>query len=626
MSRNVAPWLLLVLGCAAIASQDRAPSAASPTAGEIVKRWQQAVHAAGAARSKGADLLASSDQDGIPGRIEETLGPSGRYRSVATRAFDEAEIVVADGWARRRDWNGFVREVRGDELSRLRTSIFETRVLVFGPDPLMAGATLLPGGEAGVHALRITPDGGWPVTFYVDSRTWLPVKCSHRGDDEETVTTYLEWGEIGGVETPRRARVSEVGKPDYEWRRSSVGFVAELPRRAFSSPKARPPDTTLAPGAPEIPFDFESSHILLKASLNGRPPAWFILDTGADQNVIHEARLAEFGLSTYARTRTTGGGNSADYGYARGATFSLPGVELRNQHVAVIEQSGLERALGVPLGGILGYDFISRFVIEIDYERKLITLHDPGTWTYAGGGHVIPVVFDRGIPFARATISVPTKPNIPALFVLDSGASETMTLTSPFVKANDLVRLAGTNPTVNRPAGMESQFFAQNNVRGRIDELRLGSLTERSIPVNMSVNTTGAYASPNFSGTIGESIYRRYRVYLDYPHDRVILEPTPETDKPIPERKTYGLSLLAYGADLRIFTVTAVRQGSPAEKDGFRKGDVISAMDGKPAPEFTLGELRDRLAAEGERHRLEVARESGRLEIPVEVRLVSLDR
>lgn len=128
-----------------------------------------------------------------------------------------------------------------------------------------------------------------------------------------------------------------------------------------------------------------SAHIIFKASLNGRPPIWWLLDTGADQEVINSTRVKSFGLTMYGKTVTSGGGNSAEYDYATGATFTLPGVPLRNQHVATIDETGLERALGIPLGGLLGYDFISRFVVEIDYEKKSITLHDPATWQFSGG-------------------------------------------------------------------------------------------------------------------------------------------------------------------------------------------------------------------------------------------------
>jgi S1-C subfamily serine protease len=147
-----------------------------------------------------------------------------------------------------------------------------------------------------------------------------------------------------------------------------------------------------------------------------------------------------------------------------------------------------------------------------------------------------------------------------------------------------------------------------------------------NVPVNMSVNTTGAYASTNFSGTVGESVYSRYHCYLDYSNYRIILDSTPEANKPFPGRETYGLTLLASGADLRTYTVAAVRPGSPAAADGFEKGDMISGEDGKNASEFTLRELRDSLSHAGQHHALEVQRGGERLTKNVEVRLVSIER
>ena len=141
----------------------------------------------------------------------------------------------------------------------------------------------------------------------------------------------------------------------------------------------------------------------------------------------------------------------------------------------------------------------------------------------------------------------------------------------------------------------------------------------------MSVNTKGAYASENFSGTIGETIFRRYHVFLDYPHHRGIFEPTAEATTPFSERQTYGLSVLASEPDLHTFTVVGVRTGSGAERDGFKKGDKIVALDSKPSSGFLLSELRDTLTHGGERHLIDVQRDKETIHLPVEVTLVSLD-
>jgi Aspartyl protease/PDZ domain len=618
---------LLLVTATPVVSQDKSPISLS--ADDIVVRWRNAVHAENQMSSKLAVLASESNRDGIGGRVEEWVTPSSEYRSTTKRDYDDGEIVVTPQFAKRRDRNGFVRTVQGKELGRLQTEIFEKSVITFGPPKQMG--TLISQGvsqsdDKKMYLLRVTPPSGALMTWYIDAATWLPVKSVRPGDDTEITTTHEEWAQTSEIRTPHRVDVSETDAPDYQWRQVSLRYESRVMSGTFEAPKPGPPDAFLQPGAPSIPFTLESSHIVFKAQLNGHEPIGFLLDTGADENAINSSRLSEFGLKTYGKSMTTGGGGSAEYDYATGATLTLPGVELRNQHVAVLDQTGLERALGIPLGGLLGYDFISRFVVEIDYQNKLLTLHDPKTWVYSGRGYVVPVTFDDGIPFTDGVISVGAKTNIPAYFVLDFGAQETMTLTSPFVKANDLLNLAQTNAYVNRPAGLENQFFSQNNVRGHIDRLVLGKLVEQSIPVNLSVNVKGAYASTNFSGTIGESLFRRYHVFLDYARNRIIYEPTADAQLPFPERKTYGLTIIASGADLHTYTVTAVRPGSQAEADGFKKGDIISGLNGKRAMQFTLAELREQLTHEGESWDVEVSRASDKLTIPVRIRLVSLDK
>jgi Aspartyl protease/PDZ domain len=612
--------LILLLSFAALSS--RAQHSALNSS-QVVERWRAAVHSDKALHS--AVITAISTEDGIPGTVQDWISNTD-FRREVQRNVDESQLLLTKQRKERRDWNGWLRKVEGQELERFITGVDEERVIAFGPPREMRSAELSENSDHSAYLLSYKPDGGWTTTWYIDAKTFLPLKSMRPGDDSEITTTYSDWRNANGVMTPYHAVVTETDKPNYTWDCKTIQYKSSLSKDIFAPLVPGPLDTTLAPNAPPIPFTMEANHIVFNVSVNGRPPIGFILDTGADQNVINSTRLEEFGLKTYARTMTSGGGNSAEYDYAAGATFTLPGVELRNQHVSAIDQTGLERALGVKFGGLLGYDFISRFVVDIDYENHLITLHDPRTWKYSGTGMMVPVIFDNGIPHAYGSIGVPTKPEIPAYFAVDFGASETATLTSPFVKSNDLTRLAQTNATVNRPAGLENQFFAQNNVRGNLQRLTIGQLTVNNVPVNMSVNTTGAYASTNFSGTVGETIYSRYHCYLDYSNYRIILEPTPEANKPFPGRETYGLSFLASGVDLHTYTVAAVRPGSPAEADGFEKGDLILGEDGKNASEFTLRELRDSLSHAGQHHALEVQRNGERRTTNVEVRLVSIER
>ncbi len=623
--RRAAVAVALALAAAAPAwAQPQLSARAS--AREIVELWRQAVHArahrdtAIAARARYIVM-----SNGLPSTIDEWVTQDGRYRLAYDRSLDRYDVLLTPqgGWMR--DWNGFVRDLEGVELRRLRTEAFNTRVLGFGPPAELETATVRRTGENWV--LTYTPAGGVATAWYIDRHTLLPVKSVvHESATSRVATTYADWREVRSTFQPQQVRIAESDEETEEYTRTHPVAYARARTRDFAPLVAGPSDVTMASDTVTVPFTMEANHVVVQLSINGRPPTGFLLDTGAAYQVISARRLSDFGLTAYGSGRTTGGGGAGQSSYTRVPVLALGGVTLSNQRATVLDLSGLERAWGVPIGGILGYDFISRFVVEIDHENKRMTLHRPEGWTYAGDGAVIPISLDGGMPYVDALLSVPTKPRLPARMVVDVGASDTMIFTAPYVAANDLARLAGTSTTVNATAGLENQFFAQRNTRGRIDSLWLGGMEVTGIPVSFSANSSGAYASAAFAGTIGEGIFSRFHMYLDYSRRRMVLESTPKSNEPFPERRTFGATLLANGSDLRTFTVTAVRTASPAEMAGLRANDVIVGIDGRTAQQLSLSEVRDILTQEGHQRVIRVRRGGQNLTITTNVALVSIDR
>jgi hypothetical protein len=603
------------------------PISRIPSASLIVRQWQAAIPRHDT-QVRMVHLQFSAAEDGVAGTVDQWVTSIAEYRRSTVRQFDHDDIVLTSKGGQRLDWNNFVRELDGTELQRLRSAALVERVMIFGPPAALKKAEVRETPDHRYWSIQFSPVGALPVTWYIDKQTSLPVKAIFAGpEDLDIHTAYDTWRSASGILLPAHISVSETGRSLSEYRLSRSDAASSIDATVFAPLKAGTLDVVAASDPVTLPFTLEGNHIILQARVNGSPAIGFILDTGDEHETINKTRMTSFGLTSYGSIHSEGGGGPAEMSLAAGATFTFPGVELRDQHVSVLDQSGLERALGIPLGGLLGYDFLSRFVIEIDYEAKTLILHNPNSWRYSGKGAIVPITFDDGgIPYFDAVLSVPNKKGLPAHMVMDFGAAETMTLTSPFVKANDLIKLAGTNTNVATPAGLEKQFFTQNNMRGHIDELHLGAIVARSIPVNMSANTDGAYASPNFAGTIGEGIFSRYHVFLDYARHRVILENTANTGAPFPERKTFGLTLIASGADLHTFTIAAVRQASPAESAGFRKGDSIVGFDDLGAAQFSLGELRHWLLGEGERHLIRVNRDGQETSINAPIVLVSIDR
>jgi hypothetical protein len=241
-ARTFISFLLVVIALPNLAASQMS---SHPSAQEVLTKWRAAVHAQKANRLKLAVLVSNSNQDGINGNVEEWITTSGDYRCTTKREFDDTEVVVTPQAAELRDWNGFVRAVQGKELSRLRTEIFEKRVIVFGPPTQMPGASVSQSDDKKAYLLQTAPPGGVAMTWYVDATTWLPAKSVRPGDDTEITTTYDDWLPQDEIMTPRRVSVSETDKPDYQWKEASLQFEKHIVRGTFDAPTPRPTDAFL---------------------------------------------------------------------------------------------------------------------------------------------------------------------------------------------------------------------------------------------------------------------------------------------------------------------------------------------------------------------------------------------
>jgi len=610
--------------CAGLLSSATAHAAGSA---QILVQWRASVQARALPRSA-VHLIRQGSDDSLPTVTDEWIGADGDYRVRIDRKFDSDETLLKGGHAQRRDWDGYVRVPNGDELARLRSEAFAARALAFGPSGDFAASDVRTGTGGCCDVLTLTPPGGTGFEWTIDRKTHLPVSSYEmEGEGDAATTKYEEWSASPwGTLIPHRIEVIDTDRVPATFTVQSAMFLKAMPGADFADLVPGPTDVHIQSETAVLPFTMEANHIVIPVSVNGHAPIGFIFDTGDESEGLNAARLSSFGIESYGRTAISGGGQRTQSAYARDLAFGLAdGVTLVNQHAATFDATGLERALGVPVGGLLGYDFISRFVVEIDYRKKLMTLHNPGTWSYRGAGAIVPITFDDGIPYFEARLSIPTRSDLPAHMVADFGAAGSMTFTAPFVKANNLLTLIGTNNTVIRYAGLEKEFFAQANSRGFVPELRLGSIVEHNIPVSLSSNTSGAYGTGQFAGTVGETIYSRYHVFLDYPRDRLIFEPTPEAATPFKEGRTFGLTLIAGGDDLHTFTVTAVAANSPAARAGFQARDEITALDGTPASEFDLSDLRTRLAREGKTETFTIRRAGKLTAIRTTIELVSIE-
>lgn len=127
----------------------------------------------------------------------------------------------------------------------------------------------------------------------------------------------------------------------------------------------------------KIPFELSNNFILLQVQVNDSRPLWFIFDTGASSSIINARLVKELKLQTKGNIGGSASGKAIEAKLISGVALSVPGVKVFNQPMASLPIDDLAPLVGRPIGGIIGYDFIREFLVEIDYAAKIINLYSP---------------------------------------------------------------------------------------------------------------------------------------------------------------------------------------------------------------------------------------------------------
>jgi predicted aspartyl protease len=375
--------------------------------------------------------------------------------------------------------------------------------------------------------------------------------------------------------------------------------------------------TRVMPGAAvSIPVELTSNLVLVRASVSGSESAWFIVDTGAGASVVNAEWAERIGLEAEGEVEVSASGGSVDASQVTGADLMIAGVELHDVTLLAIPLSGLESGVGRSLGGIIGWDLFDRYVVEIDYRARALRLHGPDSYRYEGPGASLPIAIEDNTPFVSATLVGPGGQTIPSKLLIDTGNTGTITLNTPFVRRHRLVE------TSERVIPLVASAILAGNAQryvGRVEELHLGSFRFPELLAILAQDEEGDFAEARNDGLIGGDLLRRFRLVVDYPHRRLILEPGEGIGRST-EFDMSGMSLGTAAPNFQTFRVRLVIPGSPAEDAGVEPGDLLLTIDGRRAAEYGLDEIRQMFRKPGERYALTLQRGESTVEVTLTTR------
>ncbi len=342
-----------------------------------------------------------------------------------------------------------------------------------------------------------------------------------------------------------------------------------------------------------FPIEVTNNLVIIPVVLNGQLPLKFILDTGVRTTILTEKSFSDILKLTYGRhllVAGPGGEKIVEAYITNDVTLDMPGVHGDGHAMLVLEKDYLElrNYLGTDVQGVLGYEVFSRFVVEVDYEKKFLTLSLPDAFKPRTSFQMLPMTIEDTKPYVHVPVEMSNGNTVDAKLMIDTGASHGLVLDPA---SNEKITIPEKHVPSLIGRGIGGLITGQI---GRIKSVKLGKYKIPDIVANFpdansymdTLKTTDVFRN----GVIGGELLSRFTVIYNFAGEALYLRKNSAYAQKFHFNMS-GITLKAKGARLRRFEVTDVRKESAAEKVGIKPGDEVISINGLLAAELNLNTI-----------------------------------
>lgn len=326
-----------------------------------------------------------------------------------------------------------------------------------------------------------------------------------------------------------------------------------------------------------ISFEFFGrNRIFIPATVNGVKTS-VMLDTGAGTSAIDQEFATTLAIGGQGHLTARGAGGTASAQVATGVSVALGSLEL-NLTIAVLPLTGMEPIMGHKLPMILGKEVFAETVAEIDFARQRIAFYRADAYGRPRHTTVIPLQIVEG---GLRAMEIQVEHGRAILAQFDLGNGSPLLLYPSYWTTHDMKQ------------GRPSTEFLDGGVGGMaleteisVEHLSVGGFSFEDVPTGLINADVAAADSVRVQANIGLPVFRRFRLAIDFPHERLFVAPEPNIfDRPF-EKDRAGLRIepVETGGIVRF-----VAPGSPAAAQGWQIGDHIAEVNGKTLTPRTLG-------------------------------------
>jgi hypothetical protein len=252
------------------------------------------------------------------------------------------------------------------------------------------------------------------------------------------------------------------------------------------------------------------------------------------------------------------------------------------------ENFQISHMLGLPVHGLIGFNLFKDYIVKIDYSSEKLTLYRPEHYKYRDRKKdiILPLHFDGNKPFVRTSIVTEELQEVPVKLLVDTGASDALWLSE---KSDERIDIPQNHIETFLGRGLSGDLYG---TKGRIDGLWVGPLVlpKPIVAFPNSELIDQLISSNDRNGTIGAEILRRFLVTIDYRNSRMTLRPTYRVREDFNYNMS-GMEVINPMPGLPIFTITDIRENSPAYYAGLQVNDQILSLNNSNHQSLELNDI-----------------------------------
>lgn len=310
--------------------------------------------------------------------------------------------------------------------------------------------------------------------------------------------------------------------------------------------------------------------ILVKGCLDqGSDSLNFIFDTGSGGISLDSSTVDRLKIPSATSDRTIRGiAGMRVVNFAYNHSLRLPGLTTDSLNFHINDYELLSAVYGIKIDGIIGFSFLQRYIVRIDYDKMIIDVYSLGAYKYPKGGYMLrPSI--AGLPMQYAQVKESRTHQ--SRFYLDTGAGLCLLFSEEFCKDSAII-----SPKRKRYQTITEGLGGKKSMEMCVlKEFKIGPYKFKKVPVYIFDDEFNVTSYPYLAGLIGNDLLRRFNVVINYAAREFHLLPNSHM-RDLFDYSYTGMGL--YAVDNEII-VSDVVPGSPADEAGLKAGDVVIGMN-----------------------------------------------